>query len=71
MNNTDEANELIDALGGTAAVAKLCEVNSQAVSQWRRKGIPKARLKYLELLRPDLFQRSTTHADEQSALAAG
>lgn len=50
-----EANRVIDALGGTAAVAGLCEVNMQAVSQWRRNGIPDARLQYLRLLRPDVF----------------
>lgn len=50
-----EANRIIDALGGTAAVARLCEVNSQAVSQWRRNGIPKPWVKYFSCLRPDLF----------------
>lgn len=50
-----EANRVIDALGGTAAVADLCEVNMQAVSQWRRNGIPAARLQYLRVLRPDVF----------------
>lgn len=51
-----EANRVIDALGGTAAVAKLCEVNMQAVSQWRRNGIPDARRQYLRVLRPDIFR---------------
>lgn len=50
-----DANRAIDALGGTAAVAELCNVNMQAVSQWRRNGIPGARLQYLRLLRPDVF----------------
>ncbi len=30
----------ITALGGTTKVAKVCGVNSQAVSQWRRNSIP-------------------------------
>lgn len=51
----NEANRVIDALGGTAAVASLCEVNTQAVSQWRRNGIPRARLQFLRLLKPELF----------------
>jgi hypothetical protein len=50
-----EANRVIDALGGTAKVARLCEVNTQAVSQWRRNGLPRPWRKYFELLRPDLF----------------
>lgn len=50
-----EANRIIDALGGTAVVAELCEVNMQAVSQWRRNGIPDARLKFIQVVRPDLF----------------
>jgi hypothetical protein len=48
------ANKIIDALGGTSAVAKLFEVTTGAVSQWRKKGIPKARLLHLKSIRPDL-----------------
>lgn len=51
-----DANHLIDFLGGTGAVAKLCEVEPASVSEWRRKGIPKARLMFLRLARPDAFQ---------------
>lgn len=46
---------LIDALGGTVVVARLCQVKPSAVSQWRRDGIPRARLMFLELARPDVF----------------
>lgn len=42
--------ELIEAFGGTAATAKVCEVRPQAVSQWKVEGIPKARRMFLELL---------------------
>ena len=45
---------LIDDLGGPTAVAALCQVSPQAVSQWRRDGIPKARRMYLAVIRPDL-----------------
>lgn len=48
-------NKIIDDFGGTNAVAELCEVAASAVSQWRRKGIPNARLKYLKLLKPEFF----------------
>jgi len=48
-------SDLIDLLGGTGAVAELCDVSSQAVSKWRRQGIPKAQRKFLRLARPDVF----------------
>ncbi|MCP4103102.1 MAG: helix-turn-helix domain-containing protein [Lentisphaerae bacterium] len=54
--NIKKQSEIIDTLGGTNAVAKLCEVRSQAVSQWRNNGIPKARLMYLKLARPEVFK---------------
>ena len=50
-----QASETIDRLGGTSEVAKLCEVNPASVSEWRHKGIPKARLMFLRLARPDAF----------------
>lgn len=49
------ANIVIDKLGGTGATAKLCETSPGAVSQWRKDGIPAARLMYLKLARPDVF----------------
>lgn len=48
-------NQIIDNLGGTCAVAELCEVTTGAVSQWRLSGIPKARLMFLQAIRPDVF----------------
>lgn len=48
-------NTVIDALGGTSVVAMLCDVTPAAVSQWRDGGIPKARLMYLQLLKPAIF----------------
>ena len=50
-----DANKIIDAIGGTNAMAELCKVTPQAVSQWREDGIPEARLMYLKLARPDVF----------------
>lgn len=50
-----DASKIIDDLGGTNAVAELCEVTPQAVSQWREDGIPNARLMFLKLARPDIF----------------
>lgn len=49
-------NEIIDRLGGTAEVARLCQVKPPSVSQWREAGIPSARLMFLKLARPDVFE---------------
>lgn len=50
-----DSNQIIDALGGTAEVARLCDVKQPSVSQWRKEGIPAARLMYLRAVRPDVF----------------
>ncbi len=55
LNAAMTPGEIIDALGGTNAVAELCEVSPSAVSQWRQDGIPKARLMFLHAVRPDIF----------------
>jgi hypothetical protein len=51
----DNHSKIIDALGGTTKVARLCGVESQAVSKWRREGIPQARLLFLQAMNPGLF----------------
>ncbi|KRG47370.1 Rha family transcriptional regulator [Stenotrophomonas panacihumi] len=52
-----DANQIIDALGGTFAVARLCKVKPPSVSEWRRNNeIPNARLQFLRLARPDAFE---------------
>ncbi|OWQ78092.1 hypothetical protein CEE57_00045 [Stenotrophomonas maltophilia] len=50
------ASTVIDRLGGTGRVARICEVSSASVSQWRLNGIPHARRQFLQLLRPDAFR---------------
>lgn len=52
----ENASAIIDTLGGTNEVARLCRVTKGAVSQWRENGIPEARLMYLKLARPDVFE---------------
>lgn len=49
-------SKIIDRLGGTSTVARLCRVKSPSVSEWRREGIPPARRQFLEVLRPDVFR---------------
>lgn len=48
-------SEIIDRLGGTSEVARICQIKPPSVSEWRATGIPSARRQYLELLRPEVF----------------
>lgn len=60
-------SEIIDRLGGTAAVAALCEVKPPSVSEWRKEGIPRARRMFLKAIRPDAFEAES--ADDQQEAA--
>ena len=55
MNPNVTPDEIIDALGGTSEVARLCEIQPPSVSGWRKLGIPKAQLNFLRLARPAIF----------------
>jgi hypothetical protein len=44
------ADQVIDALGGTSAVAKAIEAPTSTVHSWRSIGIPTSRLAHLRLL---------------------
>ena len=57
MKTDFDPNSVIDLIGGTTEVARICEVEPQAVSQWRKSGIPKARLMFLKLKRPKIFRQ--------------
>ncbi|MNW17458.1 hypothetical protein D3C71_2166490 [compost metagenome] len=59
MDTKHPDSDIIDALGGTAAVARLCKVKDPSVSDWRRTGIPAARRMFLETVRPDAFKVAT------------
>lgn len=61
MNEKHPDSYIIDALGGTAATARLFGIAQPSVTKWRVSGIPDARLMYLRLARPDLFK-----AEEES-----
>lgn len=63
FNGGMDDREIIYALGGPSAVAKLCECTPQSVVQWSGRNpktgaerhIPKARLMFLRVVRPDVF----------------
>ena len=54
------ANKIIDELGGTVEAARFFEVTTGAVSQWRKAGIPRARMMYVRAMRPDIIDLSDT-----------
>lgn len=59
MSTTElEAKQLIQLLGGNAKTAALCEVTRSAVSQWVKNGIPRAQLRYIKAVRPDVFSEN-------------
>lgn len=47
--------EIINALGGTCAVARIFGIKAPSVSDWKELGIPRARMMYLEVKYPHLF----------------
>lgn len=64
-----KASKQIDALGGTAATATMSGISQAAISQWRKFGIPKARLQFLQLSRPDIFKKPATKRTKRKARA--
>jgi len=61
-------DHIIDALGGTKAVATIFRIKPPSVSGWRKNGIPEARLDYLRVVYPHLFDSAC--ADQQQNRAA-
>jgi len=47
------ATKIIEALGGTAEVARMFEVRMPSVSEWKITGIPKARMQYIKAVHPE------------------
>ncbi len=43
------ATQVIEALGGTAAVARLFDVAMPSVSAWKERGIPRPRMMFLSV----------------------
>ena len=56
MDKKELANHVIDELGGTSVVARMCDIKPPSVSEWRNSGIPKPWEMYLKCLRPGLFK---------------
>lgn len=43
------ATQVIEALGGTAEVARLFDISMPSVSDWKRDGIPSTRMMFLRV----------------------
>lgn len=56
MKTQHPDSRIIDLLGGTSVVAELCDVKPPSVSGWRINGIPKARLMFLRLAKPEALK---------------
>lgn len=67
-NQIPDVGQFIDDLGGTANVARDCEITDSAVSQWREKNkIPKPWLKYFHAKYPEKFMPNRRkHGHRQS-----
>lgn len=60
-----DARQLIKRLDGVEAVAALCDCTTQAVYRWARLNrIPKPRLKFLRLARPQVFEDTAATTPE-------
>ena len=57
------ARIVVRELGGTKAVADLFGIKQPSVSGWLEKGIPPARLMYLELRYPQLMRKARGEAN--------
>jgi hypothetical protein len=49
---------VIDLLGGPAETARLFKIRMPSVSGWKKKGLPPARLMYLEVARPEILEQA-------------
>lgn len=69
MESSHDDSAAIDAMGGPTAVAAIFGISPQAVSQWRRNGIPRVSRMYLEVKRPDLFSLPVPQTNPESLSA--
>jgi hypothetical protein len=55
MEENLEAITVIDRLGGTSEVARMCDIKPPSVSDWKKYGIPKPWRKFLLCQHPEAF----------------
>jgi hypothetical protein len=54
--DTVKTSNVIDALGGTNAVARICDIRSASVSGWRKLGMPRHWEAFFRLRNPEIFK---------------
>lgn len=64
--STELARSVVKALGGTCKTADFFDVRPGSVSEWLKKGLPKARLRHLQDIRPDLVPKVEAAERDQS-----
>ncbi len=69
------ATKVIEALGGTAETARLFGISMPSVSDWKKDGIPRARMMFLQATRANLLNGidldlATSHAKQPQAPAS-
>lgn len=71
MNPKINVSDVIEKLGGTCEVARICRIKPASVSEWKQKDqIPPARLMYLEVAYPAVFSEPPADAENVSASSA-
>lgn len=64
-----QATQIIERLGDTAEVARMFEIRMPSVSDWKKSGIPKARMMLIKAVRPEVLDGIDVEA--ATALAYG
>lgn len=54
IDKQTQAKMLIDELGGTTQVARICQIAPPSVSGWKTHGVPLGWQKYLSIMYPRL-----------------
>ena len=58
--------QIIDALGGVSKTALICNIKPSSVFEWKSRGIPQARMMFLKLFRPDIFDSAIKKPEASS-----
>ncbi|MCX4154967.1 MULTISPECIES: hypothetical protein [Paraburkholderia] len=69
-NRDPFAIAVIKALDGTAATARLFGIEPPSVSNWKKTGIPPARLMYLEVARPEVLAQVRAELRKEKEIPA-
>jgi hypothetical protein len=61
---------IVNRLGGTVKLARICDVTPSAVSQWKKRGIPKPWMTHLKSQYPAAFEIPAQPWELEEACAA-